>query len=105
MAIDNPKDLVELIIDDVSGKNRFVFQPAPPRVQYVDKNENPLQEEEYDEILLYYTDKKPIIWTPVEKTKAYARSTLRLDEDKQSYDKNYVPQEEDADLYGEEDGN
>jgi len=25
MAIDNPKDLVELIIDDVSGKNRFVF--------------------------------------------------------------------------------
>ena len=47
--------------------------------------------EEYDEIMLYYTDRKPIIWTPVEKTKVYARSTLRLDEDKQSYDKNYVP--------------
>lgn len=66
MAIDNPKDLVKLIIDDVFGKELHVFQPAPMRIKYVDDKGEPLPEDEYDEIIQFYTDMTPMVWNTAE---------------------------------------
>lgn len=106
MAIDNPTGLVRLIIDDVSGRSKHVFQPAQPRIKYVDKDEKPLPEDEYDEILEFYTNKNPISWTTVENSSTYSRSTLRIQiqENKKATENGLLisPQDEDADMYGEE---
>ncbi len=80
MAIDNPTGLVKFIVDDVNNLELHVFQPAPPRIMYVDKDEKPLKEEEYDEILEFYTCKDPVVWNTVENSDSFRRSQIKVEE-------------------------
>ena len=52
MTADNPSDLAKIIIKDVSGEYQHVFQPAPPKVTYLDSHGASLPEDEFDEVLL-----------------------------------------------------
>ena len=51
MAIDNPKDLSEILIRDFYGENRNIFMPCFPTTKYLDDNGEDLEEHDWDKVL------------------------------------------------------
>jgi hypothetical protein len=48
MAIDQPKKLAEIIINDVKGVNKNIWQPNRPTTRYLDDAGNDLPEHPWD---------------------------------------------------------
>ena len=48
MAIDNPYELAQLLINDVNGRNKNIFMPSAPTTMYLDSEGNFLAENEWD---------------------------------------------------------
>ena len=51
MASDNPTGLVKLLLDDLNGTHKHIFQPSFPKVAYLDGKGGLLPEDEHDETL------------------------------------------------------
>jgi hypothetical protein len=51
MAIDNPKDLSEILIRDFNGENRNIFMPCFPTTKYLDDDGADLEEHDWDKVL------------------------------------------------------
>jgi hypothetical protein len=51
MAIDNPKDLSEILIRDFYGENRNIFMPCFPTTKYLDDDGSELEEHDWDKVL------------------------------------------------------
>ena len=91
MAIDQPIQLAKIIIEDVLGISKNIWQPNKPTVRYLDDQGNDLAEHPWD---LYLTELRDqtMVWNTARETETYKNSELNTDQ----------LEPRDANMYGDE---
>ncbi len=75
MAIDQPGELAQIIIRDVQGIAKNIWQPNRPTQRYLDDEGNDLPEHAWD---LYLTElrNQEVVWNTARQTETYQNPLL-----------------------------